>query len=99
MTHDEMIQVIQAHKEGKQLQYRGKHSHWADIIDPPAWAFHAYDYRVKPEPRVVWINEYPRTVLGDTRLSTTAHPSKESAAFDASSSVIATRKFIEVLED
>jgi len=51
MTHDEMIAVIQAHKEGKAIQvfdnYKGM---WVDI-SCPYWNFSACKYRVKPEAR------------------------------------------------
>lgn len=58
MTHDEMIAVIQAHKEGKQIQYRPanalKDKGWEDI-NPPSWNFHISRYRVKPAPREFYI--------------------------------------------
>jgi hypothetical protein len=56
MSHDEIIAVIQAHRDGKPIQYRraltndewqqlpGGHSSWN-------WNFEGYCYRVKPEPR------------------------------------------------
>jgi hypothetical protein len=61
MTHDEMIAVIQAHKDGKIIQGRSQIEH------KPAWCdrdkrflnfdFSLYDYRVKPEPMVVYVNK------------------------------------------
>lgn len=55
MTHDEMIAVIQAAKDGKQIQCRDKiHKQWCDSLSP-VWDFHTYDCRVKPEPRRVWV--------------------------------------------
>ena len=51
MTHDEMIAVIQAHKDGKQIEYLLKPvDRWVEIHDPQ-WDFLHYDYRIKPEPR------------------------------------------------
>ena len=53
MTHEEMIAVIQAHKEGKQIQYRrGENMQWLDCT--PQWDFVLFDYRIKPaEPKKV----------------------------------------------
>jgi hypothetical protein len=56
MTHDEMIAVIQAHKEGKTIQCRCSLEyggpHWQDCVDPKFNFAHG-NYRVKPEPREV----------------------------------------------
>jgi len=55
MTHDEMIAVIQAHKEGKTIEFSYKAymvKHWAVSVTPQ-WDFSHYDYRAKPEPRVL----------------------------------------------
>ena len=48
MTHDEMIAVIKAHKEGKQIQHSFVHEdEWYDCIDN-SWNFADFKYRVKP---------------------------------------------------
>lgn len=56
MTHDEMIEVIQAHKEGKQIQFNHHRSgdSWGDT-NPPLWNFELNNYRAKPEPREFYI--------------------------------------------
>ena len=56
MSHDEMIAVIQAHKEGKKIQARAAmtNNDWRDT-DNPFWDFHYLDYRVSPEPREWWV--------------------------------------------
>ncbi len=52
MTHDEMIAVIQAHKDGKTIQYKvGEDMDWLNIPHQK-FNFGGYDYRVKPEPMV-----------------------------------------------
>ena len=53
MTPDEMIAVIQAHKEGKQIQSRQiSGGEWANTI--PLWNFSIAEYRIKPaEPKKV----------------------------------------------
>ncbi|MEY2500556.1 MAG: hypothetical protein QOI07_890 [Verrucomicrobiota bacterium] len=53
MTHDEMIAVIQAHKDGKIIQALPGSSRgpWVDVVgNAPSWSFDAVDYRIKPEP-------------------------------------------------
>lgn len=56
MTVDQMIEVLTAYKAGKKIQYLS-HGVWIDT-DGPGWFFHKFDYRVKPEPKVIWVNEY-----------------------------------------
>ena len=60
-THDEMIAVIQAHKDGKRVQWRNRGSEqneWRDAT-PPTFSFGELEYRVKPEspepPREFWL--------------------------------------------
>ncbi len=59
MTHDEMIAVIQAHKEGKALQARSKTptASWCEASIPD-FNFYDYDYRIKPQPFECWVNVY-----------------------------------------
>lgn len=50
MTHDEMIAVIQAHKDGKKIQAANLHrTCWADEPNP-SWNFQFYRYREAPTP-------------------------------------------------
>ena len=55
MTHDEMIAVIAAHRDGKKIQNRHNNSpcEWGKVSNP-CWNFETYEYRVKPEPVTVW---------------------------------------------
>lgn len=65
MTHDEMIAVIQAAKEGKELQSKfrlmrgGEPNEWRELHRRSEhFDFADYDYRVNPEPpkpREFWI--------------------------------------------
>ena len=62
MTHDEMIAVIQAHRDGKAIQFcgYGMAGAWDDVIHPD-WDFANYNYRIKPEPpkpREWWISSH-----------------------------------------
>lgn len=55
------IAVMQAWVEGKKVEYRNrvhKTSVWRNEVDP-AWDWDTYDYRIAPEPKVIWVNEYP----------------------------------------
>ena len=75
MTHDEMIEVIKAHKEGKKIQ--GAQSGcktWSDT-SRPTWNFYEYDYRVKPEELTVYIVRNPEGMLFAS-LSNSWHNSK-----------------------
>ena len=54
MTDDEIIAVVQAHKEGKKIQWMTRigPQTWHDYLGSPIrWNFDRYDYRVVPEPR------------------------------------------------
>lgn len=57
MTHDQMIAVIAHHRDGGEVEY--KHVDNTDddyTLDPsPSFDFVTFDYRVKPEPRSLWI--------------------------------------------
>jgi hypothetical protein len=58
MTHDEMIAVIAAHRDGKTVQCKYRNgSVWKDVQNP-AWSFGSFDYRIKPEPLECWVNVY-----------------------------------------
>lgn len=63
MTIDEMITVLQAAKEGKNIQmkhHHGNNPEWKDVESSRlGWDFSCFDYRVKPEPMEieVWMLE------------------------------------------
>ena len=98
MTHDEMIAVIAAHKEGKEIQFKFKNLPDWEKCREPIWDFHAFDYRVKPEPRepmVIWVNEYKNGFTGFQYSSL----EKALQGRNPESSCIATRKFIEAPEE
>lgn len=64
MTHDEMIAVIQAAKEGKEIEYKNLgNCPWGRIENNPGrFDFIRFEYRVKPEPvklKEIWVTEYP----------------------------------------
>jgi hypothetical protein len=62
MTHDEMIKVIQHHRDGGKVQYSIKNrNEFHDFTDgyEPIWDFDNSDYRAKPEPMVLWAEIMP----------------------------------------
>jgi hypothetical protein len=53
MTHDGMIAVIQASKEGKLLEVKSKGKGvWHKALNPPAFNFYEFEYRVMQGPRI-----------------------------------------------
>ncbi len=74
MSHDEILAVVQAHKEGKQIQVRSifveDGEGWRDCGTPqmaglsiPSFDFSRKQYRVKSEPRKpmeAWIHRDPK---------------------------------------
>ena len=64
MKHDEMMDVIQAHKEGKQIQSRrcDDASRWTDDAVRGLgcdFNFDSFDYRIKTEPREWFVKLWP----------------------------------------
>jgi hypothetical protein len=54
MTDDEIIAVVQSHKDGKKIQVQSGHFHdWETLSDrcEVQWNFGLFNYRVAPEPR------------------------------------------------
>jgi hypothetical protein len=55
MTHDEMIAVIQHHKNGGKVEYMSRAENtWTLVSGEPLWNFAVHDYRIKPEPMVIF---------------------------------------------
>ena len=61
MTHDEMIAVIQHHKNGGKVEFSrkggmatGEPREW-EYTAKPTFNFEDFDYRAKPEPLVLWV--------------------------------------------
>jgi hypothetical protein len=55
MTHDEMIAVIEHHKNGGKVEYMSRAENtWTLVSGEPLWNFAAHDYRIKPEPMVIF---------------------------------------------
>ena len=51
MTDDQILEVVQGHRDGKQIQmFRDEREGWLPV-QVPGWNFHDFKYRVAPEPR------------------------------------------------
>ena len=58
MNHNEMIAVIDAHRDGKKLECKAAYderSKWTPLGVIPAWNFSEYEYRIAVEPRRCWV--------------------------------------------
>lgn len=55
MTVDQMIAVLQAHKEGKKIECNTYDGGGWQLTTSPMWDFLLYDYRIKQEPREFFI--------------------------------------------
>ena len=70
-TIDEMIEILQAKKDGKTLEYYMGGS-WLESKNKVP-SFHVSRYRVKREPLVVWTNVYNANLSTYRSDSTAAH--------------------------
>lgn len=53
-----MIEVMQAYADGEEVEWKlaGRPSGWdGDPCIMPSWNWDKYDYRVKPQPRVLYV--------------------------------------------
>ena len=64
MTHDEIIAVITHHKKGGKVEFKTTNSNFWRLNEKPAWDFQAFDYRIKPEPLVIWAEITPSRNVG-----------------------------------
>lgn len=99
MTHDEMIAVIAAHKEGKQIECKTKQIEDARWVDPchlrkGDFNFGGFDYRIKPEPLVLWAAFYPDGGLMAVKTTESALRQFLGDELDA----VILKKFMEVTE-
>lgn len=52
------IEVMQAFVDGKPCEWKFEHIGPWDRVFRPTWDWHKHDYRIKPEPKEIWVNEY-----------------------------------------
>lgn len=93
MTPDEIIHLMQALKAGKQIEGRRCGTdEWKSDGTIPGWDFYHYEYRVKPEPRVIYCNVFQDGSVG-------ASPSKLEAERIAELSSRIVRVAVRFIED
>lgn len=52
------IEVMQAYVDGKEIQLRANpHNEWL-LTNSPLWDWAAWEYRIKPAPKIIYVNEY-----------------------------------------
>lgn len=93
MTYDEMITIIQAVKEGKAVQIKFNEG-WHDCSGKIDFNFISAEYRVKPELREFWINEYT-----DCFGSLCIHRTKEAADKGQRCNRVRCFKVVECIND
>jgi len=54
MTHEEMIEVIEHHKNGGKVEHKAKEGNFWILKKNPTWDFETFEYRAKPEPQVIY---------------------------------------------
>ncbi len=57
LTDDQIISVVQAHKEGRLIQFRNEDfPDWQDCSVKPGWNFAQIEYRIAPpKPKELWL--------------------------------------------
>jgi len=58
----ELLPIIQAFADGKSIQLRRNYADgWEDLCSPANFNNIGFEWRIKPEPRVFWINPSDRS--------------------------------------
>lgn len=94
-TAGQYLPLVQALADGRQLQEKVSvdvhEQKWSDCFHPEFDRYPASNYRIKPDPREIWVNEYP---AGGNHV----HKSAESAEQGKMGTRAVTRRYREVLE-
>ena len=91
----ELLPIIQAYVNGWEIEIRCS-DEWIDLCDNPIFDGVPENYRIKPEPRVLYVNDYGGDLAGVNWTT-----KKEAVAVRGrgeNSDNAKTVKFIEVLE-
>jgi hypothetical protein len=95
MTPDEMIDVIQGYKDGKEIEYRPETvEDWYDCGGRPNWDFYASEYRIKPEPREWYMRIYNNNVISPSLYDTQKQAINAFSAAGHNFSVIKVREVL-----
>lgn len=63
MTHEEMIAVIEHHKNGGKVEARNRDLPTWSVVAHPSWNFDDCEFRVKPEPLVLWAIHHGKDMI------------------------------------
>lgn len=55
-TEDKII-IMQAFVDGKTIQRDLPNGAWVDMNDSPVWNWRDVNYRIKPEPKIIYVND------------------------------------------
>lgn len=90
----ELLPIIQAFADDKTIQLRGRYTDgWEDLRTSANFDDNDIEWRIKPEPRVFWINDYAD---GSIYIHKSQASSNSAQSINSKIEVI---KVIEVLED
>lgn len=74
----QLLPIIQAFAEGKQIQYKVIDDQWRDLHDT-RFELNVTDYRIKPEPREFWIEILENSVLYKANAKSPHHKTYENS--------------------
>lgn len=72
----ELLPIIQAIADGKTLQVLAADKKWRDMVNISL--LDGYVYRIKPEPREIYVNEYNGQFVGHADFATANNASVQS---------------------
>jgi hypothetical protein len=90
----QQLAVMQAFVDGKTIEFRSKkhQNSWGNMIQESLWSWSDTDYRVKPEPEVLYVNGYNHSDF-------CAYTTRERARVAASPTALyVAKKFVAVEE-
>lgn len=93
MDTKQMIEVMQAHMEGKAIESRAKNTETWIPATSPSWDWFNQEYRIKKEPQVMYVAPCPIRCSRDGWQ--VAHPNEQRMKDGGYKNV---RKFVEVIE-
>ena len=98
----EAIKIMQAWLDGKAIEGRSRAIEpwaiegWEPIIGDPQWDWARFDYRIKPEPRVMYLAEFSNGALSYIPLNDDAVRAHANARGPKSTRLV---KFVEVTDE
>ena len=59
MNTKDMIKIMQAYLDGESIERANNATNykWVPTNGTPAWEWHSFNYRIKPKPKELWVNE------------------------------------------